>query len=311
MIRTVTLLIFSIVAVHLCGQEHIRVFRDKSDTTFNSYYLILPESGTPAGMIIRDYSKLPPKGKKSRYKWMDLAIQENLAVLITCTSNYFPELYYHDDPIELLDEIVNEVVSKYSIPKQNLFVGGISASGTRALQYEKYLQKGLSKFNTELVGVFIVDSPLDFERFYESAKDIKKRNHPKGMNQEAEWMIRIFPEKFGEYEKNKETYRLQSVFSHQLQDGGNATYFKSTPILAFHEPDMEWWLNERNAVYTDINSFDIVGFERALKNLGNKDVTVIATREKGFDKAGNRNCHSWTIVDEPLLIAWIKERIRN
>lgn len=295
--------------MQLSAQEKIRVFRNGEDSSFNSYYLTLPHGSKPRGMIIRDYSKLPALDQKSRYNWTKLCLENNLAVLITCTSNDFPELYYGDEPVKLLDEIVHEVSTKYEIPKNNMFIGGISASGTRALQYEKYLKKGKSKFDTKLAGVFVVDSPLDFERFYESAIDIKARNHPNGMNEEADWMVRIFPEKFGEYEKNKELYRLQSVFSCKLPNGGNAPYFKNTALLIFHEPDMDWWLNERNAVYTDINSFDLIGFERAVKNAGNKDVTVISTTNKGFDKEGNRNCHSWTIVDEELLIDWVLHRL--
>lgn len=292
------------------GQEYITVFRNPQDSSFNSYLLVLPKAKEEiGGLIVRDYSRLPNASKKSRYRWIELAIENNLAMLYTCTSDYFPELYYNDAPAMLLDSILNEVLVKYTIPKQNVFIGGMSASGTRALQFEKFLRQGKSKFENKLAGVFICDSPLDFERFYYSAEDILKRNHPKGMNEEAKWMMKSFPLKLGGTPYEVEAaYRKASVFSYLAVSGGNAAYFKETPLLFFHEPDMDWWMAERNATYKDINSFDIVGFHKALLNLGNNDVQVIATSNKDFDAEGERKPHSWTIVDESILIDWIVKR---
>ncbi|HRE58461.1 MAG TPA: hypothetical protein PLW09_11620 [Candidatus Kapabacteria bacterium] len=42
----------------------------------------------------------------------------------------------------ILDDIVSEVIEKYGIPKMNIFIGGISASGTRALRYAQYCEQG-------------------------------------------------------------------------------------------------------------------------------------------------------------------------
>lgn len=300
------------VLFQIKGQERITTYRNEVDSSFNSYVLVKPVGEKIKGLIVRDYSKLPDFSKKSRYQWMNYALEENMAVLFTVTSNYFPELCYDDNPSVILDSILNEVLSNYPIPKNNVFVGGISASGTRALQFVKFCQQGKSKFGITPAGAFICDSPLDFERFYYSAEEILIRNHPNGMNEEARWMIESFPLKLGGTPSEvREKYLRASVFSYRELDGGSAQYYSNTPIIMFHEPDMDWWLNERNAVYTDINSFDIIGFERAIKNLGNNDVTVVSTTGKGFDSKGERNCHSWTIVDERLLIDWIIERCSN
>ena len=86
--------------------------------------------------------------------------------IFTVTSNRFPELYYFDEKPALLDEIIYEVITGHNIPEHNIFLGGMSASGTRALRFVQYCNQGKSKYNTTVRGVFAVDSPLDLERFY-------------------------------------------------------------------------------------------------------------------------------------------------
>ena len=85
---------------------------------------------------------------------------------------------------------------------------------------------------------------------------------------------------------------------------------QKTPILFFHEPDINWWLENRGASYYDINSFDIANAAAYFKQIGNDDVKVITTSNKGYDRNGNRKCHSWTIVDEEALVKWIQDHIK-
>lgn len=295
----------------LSAQTHEYVYRSSQDSTYNCYLMIMPESGNAKGMIIRDYSSLPDmnKSKKSPYRWMGLALKNDLAVLYTTTSNYFPELYYDESCQKLLDEIIHEVLEKYPIPKNNLFIGGISASGTRALRYTQFCEEGKSRYGIEIKGAFSVDSPLDLERFYYSAKEHKK-NFKAGMLWEANLMEKVFPEKFGAgAEKLAEEYRSNSVYAHRDPNGGNTDQFLKVPLLFFHEPDIDWWLEERGATYYDFNSFDIAGMVNDLKIKGHKDVELITTSGKGFNRQGERNCHSWTIVDEDYLIKWITDRL--
>jgi hypothetical protein len=80
-------------------------------------------------------------------------------------------------------------------------------------------------------------------------------------------------------------------------------------ILLYHEPDIDWWLIQRGASYFDINSYDIAAFVLKLLSLGNNNVTLITTSGKGFDRQGNRNCHSWSSVDEVYLTKWIVKQL--
>lgn len=287
------------------------VYKNANDSTYNCYLTVLPDHSDIKGLIIRDYSSLPTPIKTGSYpyKWRDLALENGLAILYTVTSNFFPELYYNDSGLVILDELVHEVIQKHAIPKQNIFIGGISASGTRALKYAQFCEMGKSKFNIQIKGVFAVDSPLDFERFYNSASK-HKSNFKKGMLWEAKLMVKVFPAKLGGTpETNLIAYQSQSVYSATDSTGGNAKNLINTSTILFHEPDIDWWIKERGSTYYDINSYDIAGIYNYLKLNNHQDVELITTTGKGFNRKGERNCHSWSIVDEQYLIDWIIQRL--
>ncbi len=308
------LLVFSfLLGYTVLGQEYNYVYKNQEDSTYNCYLAITPAKGKAInGLLIRDYSSLPvlPSNKPYPFKWRDLALENGIMVLYTVTSNYFPELYYQDDAPKLLDDMIHEVITSYNIPKDNIFIGGISASGTRAMRYAQFCEMGKSKNNIKVNGVFSVDSPLDLERFYNSVHK-HKTNFTDGMLWEANLMTKIFPEQFENSPINiPDTYRKSSVFSYSNPSKSNAKWLLNTSTLLFHEPDIEWWIEERGATYLDMNSFDIAGLYNYLKLAKHKDVELITTTGKGFDRKGNRNCHSWTIVDEVYLINWMLTRLK-
>jgi hypothetical protein len=304
---------FSILAVLLCvqsisGQTYRYVYNNLEDKTQDCYLEVLPETKPYKGLIIRDFSRLPDTANKSPYSFTDLALERGFVVLFVTTSNTFPELYFNDNKPEVLDAMVAKVIEKNNLPKQNIFIGGISASGTRALRYAQYCNQGKSKNKIEIAGVFAVDSPLDMERFYRSSKHILERNAENGMLWEANLMIELLDKQMGgSPDASPKEYQKASVYSYSLPDGGNAKLLLKTPLLIYHEPDVDWWLAERSATLYDINSFDIVAFVGELHSQGNDDVTLKTTTGKGLDREGKRKPHSWSIVDEVELINWIEK----
>jgi len=303
-------LLFFLAARLSIAQTWEYVYRDPKDSTLNCYLKFTPASGTVNGLIVRDYSALPDTAKASPFRLQQLAAEKGIMTLYTVTSGFFPEMYYDDSSPALLDEIIREVMTMHRIPAQNLFIGGMSASGTRALRYAQYCEQGKSKYGHKVAGVFAADPPLDLERFYNSAKN-NAGNFKKGMLEEAGLILKAFPEKLGGTPQEKpERYRQASVYSRADSSGGNARLLAKVPVILFHEPDMEWWTEERGATFFDINSYDITGFAGKLKALGSEKIEVVTTTGKGFDRQGNRNCHSWTIVDEEYLVKWILNQLR-
>ncbi len=304
----ILLLIFN--STIILSQKYEYTYLDK-DSTSNCYLTIFPNNKEVKGVIIRDYSSLPDAESKAPYpyKWRDLALSNGLAIVYVVSSNFFPELFYDDNKVKVLDRVINNAITKYNFPIDNIFIGGMSSSGTRAIRYVQYCEKGLSEFGIKIKGVFAVDSPLDFERFYNSTV-----HHKKYLTDGLLWEANILPEIFEKYyggsaEKNAKNYREYSPFSYLDSTGANAKYLLNTPIIFFHEPDIDWWSNERGASYFDINSYDIAGLYVFLMKNGHKDVELITSSGKGFNRKGERNCHSWSIVDEDYLISWILKRV--
>lgn len=261
------------------GQKYEYVYRNLSDSTFNCYLKLFPKSDTIKGLIVRDYSKLYDAKEKSPYKFTDLALEKGMMVLITNTSKQFPELFTSDSTIKLLDEMIQEVVNEHNIPKDKIFIGGISSSGTRALRYAQYCAQG--KSNLKIRGVFVVDSPLDLERFYNSAFN-HKQNFTDGMLWEANLIIPHFDFIFGGRPKDHpNAYKNASVFSHSDSLGGNAVLLKNTDMIIFHEPDIDWWIKERGCSYIDINSYDLAAFTVLLRKLGNDNIELVTSTRKG------------------------------
>lgn len=260
-------------------------------------------------MVVRDYSRLPDVTKKSPYNFTSLALENGLAVVYTVSSKDFSELFFYDDGPAILDEIIFDVIEEHEIPKENIFIGGISSSGTRALRYAQYCEEGKSKNGIKINGVFAVDSPLDSERFYYSATK-NQSALKKGMLSEAKMMETYFPDRLGGTpEEVYQNYVNASVYTFSHKSGGNAHWYKNLSLLFFHEPDIDRWLTERGATYYDINSFDIVGFTSVLKSMGNENVELITSSGKGYNRSGERNCHSWTIVDENYLVNWLLSKL--
>jgi len=301
--------LFLIICQITFAQQYEYVYRNPADSSSNCYLKFFPKTDSIRGLIIRDYSSLFDAREKSPYQFTDLALEAGTLVLITNTSNQFPELFTADSSIKLLDEMIKEVIKEHQIPEKNIFIGGISSSGTRALRYAQYCAEGKSEI--KIRRVFIVDSPLDLARFYNSAF-YHKKNFKGGMLSEAKLILPLLDSIFGGSPNEfAEDYKNASVFLHLDDLGGNAHHLKNTDIIIFHEPDIDWWIRERGCSYFDINSYDLVAFTILMRSLGNENIELITTTGKGFDSAGKRKPHSWTIVDEEYLIDWIVQRVED
>jgi hypothetical protein len=72
------------------------------------------------------------------------------------------------------DGYIGEVIDTYNIPEGNLFIAGMSSSGTRALKYARFCVEGKSEFDIIPAAVAVCDAPLDFVRFWKETNKVKK-----------------------------------------------------------------------------------------------------------------------------------------
>ncbi|MFR5659452.1 MAG: hypothetical protein ACLUDU_16440 [Butyricimonas faecihominis] len=82
-----------------------------------------------------------------------------------------------------------------------------------------------------------------------------------------------------------------------------------TPIRIYIEPDIQWWLDERETDVFGLNIIDCSAMINELKRLGNDRAALIETQNKGYRKPdNNRHPHSWSIVDNRELIEWLLQQ---
>ena len=306
--RFLFVLIIICAATHMSAQTYEYRYRNDRDSTVNCYLKVMPERESIRGVIVRDYSRLPDITKKSPYQFLGLSTDAGYMTLYTVTSKHFPELYYDDSGPALLDEIINEVLAEHNLPIDAVVLGGISASGTRALRYAQYCAAGKSRYGIEPRGVFAVDSPLDLERFYLSAWRLMREHNKTPMGEEAAWMTMAFSDhNYPRPDQARSYYHKYSVYSASASNGGNAKLLKNIHVRLYHEPAIDWWLKERKCRYEDFNSIDLAGCTQAVQLMGGSKIELITSSGKGRDRNGNYNPHSWRIVDEDDLVRWIEK----
>jgi hypothetical protein len=155
--------------------------------------------------------------------------------------------------------------------------------------------------------IFAIDSPLDFERVYNSAKRDIRLAKDSAPNEENIYIIERLEKEIGGSPENylSEYYKF-SPYSFSDTTQSAIKKLTKTPIRIYTEPDINWWMKERNADYTSMNSTESSALINELNRLGNTQAALIITQNKGYRKPDNaRHPHSWSIVDNDELIQWL------
>ena len=196
--------------------------------------------------------------------------------------------------------IIKDVVTKNKLEGQKYFVGGFSIGGSCAIQYAE-------NASAKPTAVFAIDPPLDFERFYHSAKRDIRLSKEKEASQENIYMIaRLEKETGGTPSTHLDRYYQLSPYSFSDTTQSAIKKLINTPLRIYTEPDVSWWLKERNADLTSMNATTCSAMINELNRLGNQKAQFMITHNKGYRKPDQkRHPHSWSIVDNDELINWL------
>jgi hypothetical protein len=302
----ITFLIISLFRISCNAQKTTnlkieKVYLDNKDTTKNCYTIIyspklpykgyiflIPGFGETAERVL-EQTNLPKK----------LALNGILTIIPTFQDGV---LSFGVDSLsqQSFDRILKDVTSKHKLFNQRFYVGGYSIGGSCTIKYAE-------KATIKPTAIFAIDPPLDFERVYNSAKrDIRlsKDNKP---NQENLYLVeRLTKEIGGSPKTNLSEYYKFSPYSFTDTTQSAIKKLTKIPLRIYTEPDVSWWMKERRADFTSMNSAECSAFINELNRLGNKNATLITTQNKGFRKPENiRHPHSWSIVDNDELIKWL------
>jgi len=273
------------------------------------YALHLPDSEPIATIIFLSGSALDTTKKIAEFAIIQPSLKKNIAVLFVSTGKEI-EFLFTDKEINTIDELIGSALDKNKLSDKPKFLAGMSLGGTMALRYSEYCFLDKSKIGFRPDAIAICDAPLDMERmWHEQQQAIINNVHPNAVG-EARWVLHYLKENLGgSPTESMEAYINYSPFVYNDEKRSKIELFKNIPIRMYHEPDIEWWVENRGKDYNTINSIDLAGFYNYLRQAGNLEVELITSYNKRNDYEKGSSPHTWTIVDNEELVNWFLKKI--
>jgi len=237
---------------------------------------------------------------KREFKILKKAKDHNIAVLYM---NYNRKIWLEEQELTQLIEQLHSIFKLHNLPNNKVYIGGFSSGGNMAL----LVSNALTNKEAHIIpkGVFVVDSPIDLVALYNTAQKNIDRHVSDAAVQESTWLLKTLNSTFGHPNDSLSRYEKYAVFTSKTDNYNNIKNLKNTKIRLYTEPDTLWWKNTMMAKYNELNAYYIKKLYKSLQNHHFKDVSYIATQNKGYRSNGNRHPHSWAIVDTQNLIDWM------
>ena len=234
------------------------------------------------------------------FKILEKAKAYNVSVLYM---NYNRKLWLKQNELKVLDVQLQNIFKAHTLPVDNVYIGGFSSGGNMALLISNYMTKEQSNIIPK--GVFIGDSPIDLAALYNTAEKNVTRDFTGPAKEESIWLLETFGKHLGNPNNNISKYEQYSVFTSQTNNIQNIKDLKHTKIRLYTEPDSLWWKKSTMAQYEEMNAYSIKTLSESLNTLEFANVEYIPTVNKGYRSNGERNPHSWSIIDRDDLIDWM------
>jgi hypothetical protein len=305
--QKIAILILTILAsIVSYGQKLERVYLNPKDSTANMYIAVIPD-GRPikAFMFLLDGFGADPKDILLQTELPKYAAKQGILTILPVLKT--GSLYFGVDSAsqQSLNSQIETVITKYYLQGKDFYIGGFSIGGSCAVKYAELAVK--NNYATKPKAVFAIDPPLDWERFYNSAKRVIRLSEPAKVNAEVTYMIdRIEKEMKGTPQTALENFYTISPYSFSDTTQRAVKTLIKTPLMLITEPDIQWWLSQRGYDFSYINIIDQIAMINELQKLGNTKALLVTTTNKGYRKPGNkRHPHSWSIADPVTLIKWL------
>jgi pimeloyl-ACP methyl ester carboxylesterase len=296
------------------GQQTRVVPPNRQDSLAGSYRIYEP-AGKPVGLLVlipggaATHDEFEAKGSTPS-KLPQRLTEQQIVTIVPSAGNF--SHWLEDGFLQHIDAIVSETLATHRIPTDRVVVGGFSAGGTAAVRYAEFCAARQSAGSVRVRGVFAVDAPLDFGRFWRGETLAVRREANPRFVAEAKGVLAAMRDVLGgSPEEYPARYIRASPFSAFAEDGGQARLLASVPVRLYTEPDIQWWMTNRQVDYYSMNAVDAASLILQLRRLGNRQAELITTEGRGVRPDGSRHPHSWSIVDEPELGAWIVRMVRS
>ncbi len=301
---TAFLLIFSYQGF---TQEVEKVYLNKNDSVANLYHLFQPvKPEKNAFLVLLPGFGQTPEDVLLQTELPVLAAENGILTIIPVVSTGLTSFGIDKASQKSLHTILKDVKGRFNLEQAQFFIGGFSIGGSAAFRFAQSAQS-----NFEPAAVFGIDPPLDFERLYHSFQRhirLSVNTEPSG---EAIYMIeRMEKEMKGSPETALINYRKMSPYSFSDTTQAALQALRNIPLRIYTEPDINWWLENRNSDYSAMNALDASAMVNELNLLGNEEAQFITTENKGYRKPyDNKHPHSWSIVNNQELIDWLLKHL--
>jgi hypothetical protein len=234
------------------------------------------------------------------------ALAHGLAILHVTTGNPLDFLFAEED-LRTLTRRVERVLTDNGLSHLPVHVAGLSLGGTRALRFIIFLKRSGGEWRLKPGAAAIVDAPLDMERLWRSEGQAISRDYHPAAADEGRWVRYLLEANLGgSPEAARESYVSYSPYAYTEPGGGNARYLCDTPLRAYHEPDIDWWLKNRRKSYYDMNSLDMAALVVELTSCGNEEARLVSTHGSREGYEAGSSPHTWSIVDNRELAQWFQ-----
>jgi|GEM_PF-1747676 len=265
-----------------------------------SYYFMKPNQ-VGKGLVLL----MPSRGETAKKVFWHSAIPRHLAErgFITIVPDVDYALTLEDVTRKIIDHLIDAESAKNGLVNAPLFVGGFSSGGAIAACYAEYK---LSEDANSLAGVFLIDPPMNLERFYNAWVPLISSGCPDVIIEEGAF-IKKYIERLtgGNPTKARSHYLKYSAFMATDSLGGNAVFLRTVPIRLYTEPDLDAMRSKycNDLTYQNLNASDLDSLYERLIKLGNTHVEYIKTSGRGL--------HSWNIVEPENLAVWVEKVIER
>ena len=288
------------------GQKLETVYLDPKDSTSNMYIAVIPNTKPiKAFMFLLDGFGASPKDILVQTEIPKYAARQGILTILPILKT--GSLYFGVDSLsqQSLNNQIKSVIDKYHLQGKDFYIGGFSIGGSCAVKYAELAVK--NNYTTKPKAVFAIDPPLDWERFYNSAKRVVRLSEPTKVNNEVTFMIDRIEKEINATPQTalKNFYDISPYSFSDTTQSAVKTLIK-TPIMLITEPDIQWWLSQRGYDFSYINVTDQAAMINELQKLGNRRAVLVTTTNKGYRNPGHkRHPHSWSIADPVQLTNWL------
>lgn len=305
--KIILFILIFFISIFSFGQRNETVYLSEKDSSSNMYVAVFPKGEVVKScLVLLDGFGNSPNSALLQTDIPKVASKNGILTVMPVLKT--GSKYWGSDTAsqKSLKEIIDLVVSKYHLKDKDFYIGGFSIGGTCAVKYAELSVQ--NNYPIKPKAVFAINPVLDWERYYNGAKRVVRLSGTTKVNDEVFYMIeRIEKEMNGTPQTALENFHSQSPYSFSDTTQKAIKNLIKIPIMIISEPDLQWYLKERNYDCSYNNITDQIAMINELQRLGNQNAILISTTNKGYRKPNNvRHPNSWSIADPKKLVRWLQ-----